>query len=113
MINPNSTAQPGGLSSLAKKFMMAVSGLALVGFVIVHLLGNLSLYKSDGSTFNAYAKGLHDLGALLVAAEIGLLAIFLMHIATGLGLKFGNSAARPVSYRMWRTKGGHTPSNLS
>ncbi|MFT5058595.1 MAG: succinate dehydrogenase / fumarate reductase cytochrome b subunit, partial [Planctomycetota bacterium] len=70
-------------SSIGKKTGMALSGLALVGFLIVHLLGNLSILDSD-SAFNAYAQKLEDLGPLLVVAEIGLLALFLFHITLAL-----------------------------
>jgi succinate dehydrogenase / fumarate reductase cytochrome b subunit len=102
-----------GFASVSKKFAMALSGLGLVGFVIVHLLGNLSLYRTEGTPFNTYAKALHDLGALLVVAEIGLLAVVLLHIFTGFALKKNHSAARPEKYKMWRSKGGPTPSNFS
>jgi len=102
-----------GLASVSKKFAMALSGLGLVGFVIVHLLGNLALYRPDGIHFNTYAQTLHNLGALLVIAEIGLLAVVLLHIVTGIGLKRNHAAARPEKYRMWRSKGGPTPSNFS
>jgi succinate dehydrogenase / fumarate reductase cytochrome b subunit len=116
MTNKNKTvssSQVAGLASVTKKFAMALSGLGLVGFVIVHLLGNLSLYKSDGTAFNAYANALHNMGNLLVVAEIGLLLVVLIHIVTGFRLKANHAAARPQKYRMWRSKGGHTPSNFS
>ena len=66
-------------TTVFKKFIMAVTGLALVGFVVVHLLGNLLLYKSDGAAFNDYAYRLHSLGPILIIAELGLLAFFLFH----------------------------------
>ncbi len=106
-------AQFINLASVSQKFAMALSGLGLVGFVIVHLLGNLSLYRTDGAPFNTYAKALHDLGGLLVVAEIGLLLVVLLHIVTGFALKKNHSAARPEKYKMWRSKGGATPSNFS
>lgn len=102
-----------GFASVSKKFAMALSGIGLVGFVIVHLLGNLSLYRADGAPFNTYAKALHDLGALLIVAEVGLLAVVLLHVITGFALKKNHSAARPEKYKMWRSKGGPTPSNFS
>jgi succinate dehydrogenase / fumarate reductase cytochrome b subunit len=106
-------ASSGRLASVTQKFAMALSGLGLVGFVIVHLLGNLSLYRSDGTPFNTYANALHQLGGLLVAAEIGLLLVVLLHIFTGIALKKNHSVARPQNYKMWRSKGGPTPSNFS
>lgn len=98
-------------SSLGKKYLMAVSGLALVGFIVTHLLGNLQLY-GDGTAFNAYAKGLHDLGPLLWVAEIGLLGVFLLHIAVALGLQRTNSKARGSRYKhAQKSKDG--PSQMS
>jgi|AP45_3_1055517.scaffolds.fasta_scaffold16396_2 succinate dehydrogenase / fumarate reductase cytochrome b subunit len=94
-------------SSLGRKYLMSVSGLAMVGFIVTHLLGNLQLY-GDGTAFNAYAKGLHDLGPLLWVAELGLIGIFLLHVAVALGLQVSNrKAAGPVRYQAaQRSKGG-------
>lgn len=100
-------------SSVGKKLVMALTGLALVGFVITHLLGNLSLYKRDGTTFNLYAEGLASFGWLLYAAEIGLLAMFVVHILMAFVIKKGHRDARPSGYKALRTKGGQTLSNVS
>jgi succinate dehydrogenase / fumarate reductase cytochrome b subunit len=100
-------------SSVGKKLVMALTGLALVGFVITHLAGNLSLYKSDGTTFNLYTENLASYGWLLYAAEIGLLAMFVIHIVLAIGLKLNHKAARPVGYKAARSKGGQTLSNVS
>lgn len=99
-------------SSLGKKYLMAISGLALVGFIVTHLLGNLQLY-GDGVAFNKYAQGLHDLGPLLWVAEIGLIGVFLLHIAIALGLQGTNrKAAGGSRYAVpQKTKGG--PSQMS
>ena len=98
-------------STVGKKVLMAVSGLSLVLFVIVHLLGNLTLYKADGAPFNAYAHALDSLGALKCIAEYGLIAVFGLHIYTGITVKARNSSARPVSYKMVQSKGGPSLSN--
>jgi succinate dehydrogenase / fumarate reductase cytochrome b subunit len=100
-------------SSVGKKLVMALTGLALVGFVITHLLGNLSLYRKDGTTFNLYTEGLSSYGVLLYAAEIGLLAMFVIHIVVALVIKKGHKTARPDAYKTLRSKGGQTLSNLS
>ncbi len=105
--------QVKSFTTVFKKLLIALSGLGLVGFVVVHLLGNLTLLRSDGAAFNAYAAKLESFGPLLAVAEIGLLAIFLIHIVTVLTTKKRNLDARPVAYRQWRSKGGDTPSNLS
>lgn len=94
-------------SSLGKKYLMAVSGLSIVGFLVVHLLGNLLLYSSDGTAFNTYAKGLHDLGPLLYVAEIGLIGIFGLHIVLAFMLTSKNKGARGSKYAGGqKSKGG-------
>jgi succinate dehydrogenase / fumarate reductase cytochrome b subunit len=101
-------------TTVAKKFVMALSGLGLVGFVITHLLGNLTLYSKSDEGFNGYAFKLQSLGGLLVAAEIGLCALFVIHIIFGLLAKKSHLDARPKNYRIWKSKGGlGSPSNVS
>ncbi len=92
---------------------MAVTGLSLIIFVITHLSGNITLYFPDGTPFNKYADFLASLGWLLYAAEIGLVATFLLHIATAIQLKMSNSKARPVGYKVYQSKGGPSKANLS
>jgi len=68
-------------STIGQKALVGLTGLGLVGFLITHLVGNLTMYAgNDGESFNAYSQALHDLGPLLYAAEIGLLTIFIAHI---------------------------------
>ncbi len=100
-------------SSVFQKIIMAVTGLSLILFVITHLSGNISLYFPDGTPFNKYADFLASLGWLLYAAEIGLVATFVLHIATAIQLKINNSKARPVGYKVYQTKGGPSKANLS
>jgi succinate dehydrogenase / fumarate reductase cytochrome b subunit len=84
-------------SSIGSKVVMAITGLLLFGFVVAHLLGNLQLL-SGPDKINAYAKWLHDLGPMLWVARIGLLAVFVLHVLTGIRLARANKAARPVAY---------------
>jgi succinate dehydrogenase / fumarate reductase cytochrome b subunit len=108
-----SHSQVKSFTTVFKKLFIALSGLGLVGFVLIHLLGNLTLLRPNGLAFNAYAAKLESFGPLLTLAEIGLLGVFLLHIGTVLTTKKKNLEARPVSYRRWQSKGGDTPSNLS
>ena len=85
-------------STIGKKVLMAVSGVALVGFVLGHMVGNLLLYQGP-EAINAYGAGLRKLPALLWGARIGLLAAVGIHIWTSTVLTLGNRAARPLSYR--------------
>ena len=100
-------------SSVGKKLITSITGLALVGFVITHLAGNLLLLEPTGQAFNAYAQKLENFGALLWAAEIGLVVFFLVHIINGFRLKKNHLDARPVGYRAYATKGGPSKQNLS
>src|SRR4051794_22955462 len=84
-------------SSLGRKFLMALTGLGLTGFVIAHLLGNLQVFLGR-EALNSYAAGLKHLGGLLWIARGGLLAIFVLHVAYGVNLWLANRAARPVLY---------------
>jgi succinate dehydrogenase / fumarate reductase cytochrome b subunit len=94
-------------SSIGKKLLMAVTGLCFCGFLATHLAGNLTIY-GGGEAFNAYAKKLHSLGALLTVSEFGLLFFALVHVCMGLLLFFENRKARPVSYSVKKNAGGQT-----
>ena len=94
-------------SSIGKKFFVAAAGLLLCGFLVAHLYGNLQMYAGEGA-FNHYAETLEQ-NPLLPAAEIGLAALFLLHIAVSMTLKYQNRQARPVPYAMQEAKGGRTP----
>lgn len=85
-------------SSIGKKILMAATGLILTGFLIAHLLGNLLIFRGPDA-LNAYAKKLRDLGPLLWATRLGLLAATLIHIVTSLQLASENAAARPIGYQ--------------
>jgi succinate dehydrogenase / fumarate reductase cytochrome b subunit len=84
-------------SSLGSKFLMALTGLGLTGFVIAHMVGNLQVF-SGRDALNSYAAALKHMPGLLWTARIGLLAIFLLHIVYGVKLCIANRAARPVRY---------------
>lgn len=84
-------------SSLGKKYVMAITGLALLAFVIVHMAGNLQIFLGRDA-INAYAAFLKSKPALLWTARLGLLAIVVMHITAALQLVSENNDARPVGY---------------
>src|SRR5690349_10434971 len=93
------------MNTITKKFLMGLTGLGLVVFVILHLAGNLSLYFSDSVPFNTYAHTLEQLGTLKLIAELGLAALILGHAAIATFLFFRARAARPVGYAMRASKG--------
>lgn len=80
-------------SSIGSKLVMALTGLALLGFVIAHMVGNLQLFAGP-EKLNAYAHTLQSLGPILWAMRLGLLAIFVLHVATAFRLWSANKAAR-------------------
>ncbi|MBP9128158.1 MAG: succinate dehydrogenase cytochrome b subunit [Elusimicrobia bacterium] len=84
-------------TSTGKKFLMAVSGLALVGFIVGHLIGNLQMFLGQEAV-NRYAAFLKSTGELLWVARLGLIAMVLTHIVTAVSLALENAAARPVGY---------------
>lgn len=89
-------------SSVGRKSLMAVSGLALTGFLLGHLAGNLLVFAGP-EAINSYAKGLLDLGALLWVIRSGLLIIFVLHIYFGITLTIENKRARPIAYSCEKT----------
>jgi len=97
-------------SSIGKKLMMAVTGLAFIGFLMAHLAGNLTIY-GGGEAFNAYAEKLHSLGPLLIVFELGLVLFAGVHITTGIVLFLQNRQARPTGYSRYESSGGRTLSS--
>ncbi len=89
-------------SSIGAKHIMAVTGLLLVGFVVVHMLGHFGMF-SGRDAYNSYAHFLQGLGALKWAVRAGLLLLVIIHIGAGIRLAALNAAARPVKYRVFRT----------
>lgn len=84
-------------STIFLKFVMAVSGVILVLFLIFHCLGNLQIFLGQ-DVFNTYAHFLKSTGELLWVARITLLVMILIHIWSSLKLKFLNMAAKPQGY---------------
>ncbi len=85
-------------SSLGKKLIMALTGLFLCTFLIVHLGGNLLLFKDDnGFGFNVYANFLTHFPPIEVIAWL-LYASIAVHAIYALILTVKNRKARPVGY---------------
>jgi succinate dehydrogenase / fumarate reductase cytochrome b subunit len=86
-------------SAVGKKWVMALTGIALLGFVLVHMIGNLHLYEGP-SQVNEYSEALRDLGGHLVPRtlalwllRVGLIVAFALHIHSAYGLTRMNLAA--------------------
>jgi succinate dehydrogenase cytochrome b subunit len=95
------------MSSIGKKEIQAVTGLAFCLFVAVHLMGNLTIYAGKES-FLSYVDHLHSVEALITLAEFGLIFFAVLHIGMGLYLFIQNQMARPVAYAVDRSAGGRT-----
>jgi len=94
-------------SSVGQKVLMAISGVMLSLFLLVHGVGNsMTFFGSDA--FNSYAAKLHSLGILVPLFELCLLAVFMLHIFLGLTLFLQNNQARPVRYQVEKSSGGRT-----
>lgn len=93
-------------SSVGSKIIIGLTGLLLFGFLISHLAGNLNLLAGPDA-FNGYTHKLESLKPLLYVAEIGLLAIFLVHVVKTLAVTRRNGLARPSKYEQKRWA-GHT-----
>jgi len=93
---------------IGKKVLMAVTGVALFGFVVGHMLGNLKAFQG-AEHFNDYAEGLRTFGApffghgqLLWLVRIGLLVAVAVHIWMAYAVSRASWAARPADYRRLR-----------
>ncbi len=102
-------------SGVAKKLINGSAAVGLVIFIIVHLLGNLTLFAGDGgAAFNAYDEKLHAIGELFYVIEIGLLLFFVFHIVYGLKLWLQNRKGRGQRYAAGqKSKGGTSHLNSS
>jgi len=85
-------------STVGKKVVMGVTGLMLVGFVILHMVGNLQFFVGP-DRFNAYSHLLQvDLIEITWAMRAGLLGAVSLHILAAWQVTRRNNAARPDGY---------------
>jgi succinate dehydrogenase / fumarate reductase cytochrome b subunit len=81
-------------STLGRKLLMALTGLFLILFLVVHLVGNLQLLKDDGGrSFNVYAHFMTT-NSVIKAISIGNFSFILLHIIWALLLTRRNRSAR-------------------
>jgi succinate dehydrogenase / fumarate reductase cytochrome b subunit len=83
-------------SSIGTKFLIGLTGLFLFLFLVTHLAGNL-LFIAGPDSFNGYAHALIS-NPLILIAEAGLVAIFLLHIVKTVAMVIANRGARPERY---------------
>jgi succinate dehydrogenase / fumarate reductase cytochrome b subunit len=89
------------VASITKKITLAIIGLFLVSFLVVHLGINLCLLRNDGGEWFRAAAHFMGTNYLIKAFEIVLFAAIGLHIAIALFLQYQNWRARPVGYAAW------------
>jgi succinate dehydrogenase / fumarate reductase cytochrome b subunit len=99
-------------STVGRKFITGLTGAMLVGFLVVHLGGNLTLLVGP-ELFNSYTHHVESLGILLYTVEIVLLLVFVAHIATALGVQAEKRRARPQGYAVHASKGAPSRKTLA
>jgi len=95
------------VSSVGKKQLMALSGLAFIAFLTVHLAGNLNIFMG-AQALNRYGETLESFGAVIVVAELGLAATLALHVVLGIQVVLRNFQARGQSYEVKKEEGGRS-----
>jgi succinate dehydrogenase / fumarate reductase, cytochrome b subunit len=84
-------------SSVGKKYIMAVTGVALLLFVVGHLVGNLQIFLGP-EAINRYGHFLQSNLELIWPVRIGLVALVALHLWSAVTLSIENKRARPIPY---------------
>ena len=100
-------------SAVAKKWLMALTGVMLIGFVVAHMVGNLKMYTGRTAEgvyhLDEYGEFLRELlvpilprTVTLWLLRIGLVGAFGLHIHAAVALTRMNAKARPIKYQSQR-----------
>ncbi len=84
-------------SMVGKKVVMGVTGIIGIGFVILHSLGNLLVFRGPGA-INSYSHFLKSTGELLWTLRIVLIIAVILHVIAAVQLTRQSRAARPIGY---------------
>jgi len=93
-------------TSIGRKAVMAITGLMLGGFMLFHLAENLLLFKGEVA-YNTWVDILLS-NPLIIPLELGLGAIFLTHIITGVWVRLEDWLNAPRGYEARKWQGGRT-----
>lgn len=88
------------LTSIGRKALSALTGLAAAGFLVAHLAGNATAFGGPAA-LDGYAHRLHAIPGLILL-QAGLAALFLAHVGIGIALTLSNWRARPIGYADYR-----------
>jgi len=95
-------------STLGKKLLMSLTGLFLISFLTIHLIGNLAVFAKDGGlAFNAYAAFMST-NPLIHAVSYLLYAGIVLHVVIAVILYISNRSARPVKYKVQKSQDNST-----
>ncbi len=85
-------------SSIGKKFIMSLTGISLIAFLVVHVGVNACIWANDGGEL--FNKASHFMGTTIVIRilEVGLFAGLILHIVQGLVLEVQNRSRRKIDY---------------
>lgn len=90
-------------SSIGRKIIMAVTGVALFGFVLAHMAGNLQAFAGP-TKLDEYGAALRKIPALLWGMRLGLVGAALLHVWSAASLTLASWGARPQGYRTLRSQ---------
>lgn len=96
MSAPNSSRN-AWTSTVGLKLLMALTGVGMVGFVLIHMAGHLQMFQGQ-EAYNDYAAFMQGLGGIKWIARLGLLAMIGIHVACAVKLTARNVGARPSRY---------------
>lgn len=96
-------------SSIGRKWIVALTGLALFGFVVGHLVGNLQVFLGSPEPINRYGHFLQNLGELLWVVRLGLLTMLVLHIIFTIKLRIESRVARTSKYAVTQYRASSRP----
>ena len=104
-------------SSIGKKQLQAITGLSFLGFLVIHLIGNLNIFAGLSSPggelskvpINKWGETLELMGPMIPIMEAGLALILLVHIVIGMSLWWSNLKGRgQQGYFVNHSEGGRS-----
>src|SRR5262245_21355932 len=99
-------------SSVGTKILIGISGLFLVLYLAIHIVGNVLVFFGP-QVFNTYAYNMEERNPTRPILELASLAGFAVHIYKTVRMFLANQAARPVAYRMKKPAGRPSRKSLA
>lgn len=99
-------------STLGRKMLMALTGLFLITFLVVHLIGNLQLLKNDGGqSFNVYTEFMGHNPLIQTISKVNF-ALIMIHVVWAILISRKNRAARGQGYAITNKSSHWTSRNM-